>query len=278
MSAEDVHKKATAIYTNQSHRSWVLKQMLSKDQLTIARKNGSAFSEFMETPPGFMPTFKFHIGSNFYNLHRKPAWTDRILYRHIPNAYSDCLKLDLKQLRYSSHPQYKLSDHKPVSGVFSFKTFTRSGLRTLGIKEPMKISFYPVTSWTSGQSNQVWFTTSSQSLDQKKSRDDENIREDFLTPDDQVVVCRADFTSPDEHLMQTFVNPNPELNLPPRLKPTPEDVAEFWFKVVFPESNIPLDSGSVYRLLYVSCVFNNILGVSAPFEVSDTNSLFNRSE
>lgn len=52
--------------------------------------------------------------------HRKPAWTDRILFRFTKNAYEN-VALDLKQHQYVSHDLYIQSDHKPVSGFFSLK-------------------------------------------------------------------------------------------------------------------------------------------------------------
>jgi len=89
---------------------------LDHDQLTEARTQGKAFAGFQEMRPPFLPTFKFHVGSDNYNPLRKPAWTDRILYRVGTKA-----GLGAQQLAYVSIPKYQISDHKPVSSVLSLK-------------------------------------------------------------------------------------------------------------------------------------------------------------
>ncbi|CAG2123351.1 unnamed protein product, partial [Medioppia subpectinata] len=98
------------------------KRLLDEDQLNRVRLEGRAFSEFTETAPTFAPTYKFFVNTDDYDYKsRKPAFTDRILYRFTANAYENTT-LDLQQLNYTSHPQYKQSDHKPVSALFHLKT------------------------------------------------------------------------------------------------------------------------------------------------------------
>ena len=43
-------------------------QLLAKDQLTIARTDGEAFSELNETLPTFPPSYKYKIGTSDYDL------------------------------------------------------------------------------------------------------------------------------------------------------------------------------------------------------------------
>ena len=51
---------------------------------------------------------------------RKPAWCDRILWMVHEDAFDGVL-LQADQLLYSSLPQYKISDHKPVVAEFIIK-------------------------------------------------------------------------------------------------------------------------------------------------------------
>ena len=58
-----------------------LKILFDKDQLTKVSNDNLAFQELSETPVTFPPTFKYVIGSDGYDVKRRPAWTDRILHR-----------------------------------------------------------------------------------------------------------------------------------------------------------------------------------------------------
>ena len=82
-------------------------------QLTKARFAGEAFSEFSEGEIRFPPTFKFDKKRNTYDTSKKqrvPAWTDRILY-----------KGSVELLKYSSIPNAKSSDHRPVFATFRLR-------------------------------------------------------------------------------------------------------------------------------------------------------------
>lgn len=94
-----------------------LVELLPYDQLIRVRASGQAFGLLHEELPRFAPTFKFKIGTQKYNSHRRPAWCDRILYRVQDFNYSGIL-LNVKQINYLSHPEYLNSDHKPVSAEF----------------------------------------------------------------------------------------------------------------------------------------------------------------
>uniref|UniRef100_A0AAV2J0P3 Inositol polyphosphate-related phosphatase domain-containing protein n=1 Tax=Knipowitschia caucasica TaxID=637954 RepID=A0AAV2J0P3_KNICA len=123
----------------------------SNDQLTRMKTKVESLQEFEEGPLDFQPTYKFDLHSDTYDSRsyrtwfffngkkRKPAWTDRILWRLRPNPTppedpdpglkknSDVLKqivevtenpLRITQELYTSHMEYSLSDHKPVVGCF----------------------------------------------------------------------------------------------------------------------------------------------------------------
>ncbi|XP_074648338.1 phosphatidylinositol 4,5-bisphosphate 5-phosphatase A-like [Tubulanus polymorphus] len=90
-----------------------LKAIQKHDQLLKARANGRIFQGFSEAPIKFAPTYKFDPGTDVYDTsskQRKPAWTDRILWKTVSGARLNS---------YTSYPQYRISDHKPISARFS---------------------------------------------------------------------------------------------------------------------------------------------------------------
>uniref|UniRef100_H2M101 Inositol polyphosphate-5-phosphatase Ka n=2 Tax=Oryzias latipes TaxID=8090 RepID=H2M101_ORYLA len=125
----------------------------SKDQLNMMKKKEALLQEFEEGPLDFAPTYKFDLNSDSYDSRfyqtwfgfngkkRKPAWTDRILWRIRPKApppdeqEEDGSRPDVKRIRqleedeefplkvrqelYSSSMEFSISDHKPVLGIFS---------------------------------------------------------------------------------------------------------------------------------------------------------------
>lgn len=54
------------------------------------------------------------------NFRRRPAWTDRILYKVRTETFEG-INLNADQSSYKSHPNYILSDHKPVTSEFTIK-------------------------------------------------------------------------------------------------------------------------------------------------------------
>ncbi|KAF9531074.1 Endonuclease/exonuclease/phosphatase [Crepidotus variabilis] len=86
--------------------------LLCFDQLKKAIHSKKAFFGFQECQISHMPTYRFSPGLMMdklgYDLKRKPAWTDRILYMH----GSGC---QITPGSYTGHPQITLSDHRPVS-------------------------------------------------------------------------------------------------------------------------------------------------------------------
>ncbi|XP_019401416.1 PREDICTED: inositol polyphosphate 5-phosphatase K isoform X2 [Crocodylus porosus] len=104
-----------------------------KDQLNMAKKKESFLKEFMEGPLQFKPTYKFDLYTDVYDTSgkkRKPAWTDRILWR-VKNLCSYVLKegelpqkeqaVSVTLKNYISHMSYGISDHKPVTGTFGLE-------------------------------------------------------------------------------------------------------------------------------------------------------------
>jgi len=89
-------------------RQW--DSLLASDQLTIAQRNGSAFSSFREATIGFQPTYKYDSGTSVYDTSEKqrvPSWTDRVLWHGEgvgAQAYVACQDITR-------------SDHKPVAAL-----------------------------------------------------------------------------------------------------------------------------------------------------------------
>ncbi|XP_048578067.1 inositol polyphosphate 5-phosphatase OCRL isoform X3 [Nematostella vectensis] len=89
-----------------------LEELLKCDQLIKQKEVKKCFSGFHEPPITFRPTYKYDPGTDNWDSSEKgraPAWCDRVLYRGH----------GVKQIAYRSHPSLKVSDHKPVSGLFS---------------------------------------------------------------------------------------------------------------------------------------------------------------
>ncbi|XP_037908978.1 inositol polyphosphate 5-phosphatase K isoform X2 [Hermetia illucens] len=97
-----------------------LSELLDRDQLNSVRKEGRAFYQLNERLPAFPPTFKFERGTSNYDMKRRPAWCDRILYKVRADAYQN-VQLSIEQTSYKSHPGYTISDHKPVTSEFVIK-------------------------------------------------------------------------------------------------------------------------------------------------------------
>ncbi|XP_037340461.2 phosphatidylinositol 4,5-bisphosphate 5-phosphatase A isoform X1 [Pungitius pungitius] len=127
----DIHVVKCAIDSNK------LPLLLERDQLNMAKNTESILEGFVEGPLKFPPTYKFDVGTHTYDTSakkRKPAWTDRILWRPrrtgspVP-THNAALQRGLTswlggstkvtQHVYRSHMGFTISDHKPVSAMFS---------------------------------------------------------------------------------------------------------------------------------------------------------------
>ncbi|XP_013403695.1 inositol polyphosphate 5-phosphatase K isoform X4 [Lingula anatina] len=118
-----------------------LESLWSHDQLTKARQEELILVDFEEGPLTFPPSYKFDPGTDHYDTsskHRKPAWCDRILWLVHEDSFEG-FQLAARQEHYTSHSEYKLSDHKPVTSVFNVKL--------LNITRPA-IQFAPIFSWS----------------------------------------------------------------------------------------------------------------------------------
>uniref|UniRef100_A0A3Q2XTA6 Phosphatidylinositol 4,5-bisphosphate 5-phosphatase A n=1 Tax=Hippocampus comes TaxID=109280 RepID=A0A3Q2XTA6_HIPCM len=116
----DIHVVKCAIDSNKLPLLW------ERDQLNMAKSTESILEGFLEGPLKFPPTYKFDVGTHTYDTakKRKPAWTDRILWRlrrtgsPVPTHNA---ALQRTQHAYKSHMAFTISDHKPVSAMFSLQ-------------------------------------------------------------------------------------------------------------------------------------------------------------
>ncbi|XP_030328234.1 inositol polyphosphate 5-phosphatase K isoform X1 [Strigops habroptila] len=132
-----------------------------KDQLNMAKKKEAFLQEFIEGPLHFKPTYKFDLHSDVYDTReqkslfwfnekkRKPAWTDRILWRvknlcqHAPKEgefSEEQQTISVTLNNYVSHMSYGISDHKPVTGTFGLE------LKPL-VSEPL-VTLNPEGEWS----------------------------------------------------------------------------------------------------------------------------------
>lgn len=96
---------------------------LKEDELNNLLKSHSIISQFTENDIIFNPTYKYDKQSRNYDSSakkRKPAWTDRILYK----------SNGIKCHSYDEIYEVLVSDHRPVYADFSVKV---SNLFTLQV-------------------------------------------------------------------------------------------------------------------------------------------------
>uniref|UniRef100_A0A3P9QBY7 Inositol polyphosphate-5-phosphatase J n=1 Tax=Poecilia reticulata TaxID=8081 RepID=A0A3P9QBY7_POERE len=126
----DIQAVKSAIENNKYSMLW------EKDQLNMTKDSETVLEGFQEGPLKFPPTYKFDVGTNTYDTSgkkRTPAWTDRILWRlrvTAPAAQKVAKRVSASGLTngikvtqhfYRSHMEYLVSDHKPVSSIFTLE-------------------------------------------------------------------------------------------------------------------------------------------------------------
>lgn len=70
---------------------------------------------FQESEITFAPTFKLYPNSAAYNTARTPSYTDRILWRQMPQQS----RVRCKSTAYESLASVDMSDHRPVTATFN---------------------------------------------------------------------------------------------------------------------------------------------------------------
>ena len=205
--------------------------LMKDDQLFSVQKTGDAFSELRELPLTFPPSYKFEAGVDNYDIKRRPAWTDRILYQVNANVY-DNVTLKMEGGSYKSHMHYRSSDHRPVTAAFKITVF-RPTVEKL-------IEFLPLTEWHLGESNKVFYRICS-TLE--------------TSSEDWIAIYKADFTGLDEYLAYVYV---------PVLTPEEQATETTERSVVFSENSLSFRGSFV--LIYFSRAPRSVYGISSIFE------------
>ncbi|XP_058053731.1 inositol polyphosphate 5-phosphatase K-like isoform X1 [Anopheles bellator] len=271
-----------------------LKQLIEKDQLLLVRREGRAFQKLQERLPQFPPTFKFEHGTNDYDMKRRPAWTDRILYAVNETNYRN-VRLTVEQTSYKSHPSYSISDHKPVTSEFTLKVQRKSRYNSEQFREHYNkrlsyklamannsdvhsfddivadlvddgaqvyedasertISFKPIELWHIGEPNTIEYVIPS-------GFDESNA--------DWIGIYRENFTSLNEYLAyeytETYKDKQHQLNEQQVQHLHNTRTVELTFS-----ENVSLPLGEQYQLLYFQSTgtrgVTGLVGISSPFPV-----------
>lgn len=217
-----------------------LAQLSRNDQLVKVMRDRLAFENLSEKPPQFPPTFKFEEGTNEYDLKRRPAWCDRILYGVNPGNTRSRIKLNAEQTSYKSHPNYNISDHKPVTSEFTINIDTQ-------VEEPF-VTFKLIDTWHVG--HEVEVVVELPAHFHEKENDWIGVFKDNFTGLDHYEAY--EYTGRDEY------ERNRDIGYLRRIK------------VTFPGS-VDLKQGRQYRLLYFQSTgtrgVNSVVGMSEPFTV-----------
>ncbi|XP_048412476.1 phosphatidylinositol 4,5-bisphosphate 5-phosphatase A isoform X2 [Stegostoma tigrinum] len=219
-----------------------------KDQLNIAKAVEPALNGFQEGPLNFRPTYKYDVGTNTFDTSskkRKPAWTDRILWRV---KMSDCYDLSPNLRRskfpdgksshiqvlqhvYRSHMEYLISDHKPVTAIFS-----------------LKFSHKMQTPLVQLQVEDEWSKPSDAVVRYRMASSFAKSSWDWLG------LYRVGFKHHKDYVTYIWA------------KHDETDATKQCYQVMFSEESVPKGTGE-YILCYYSNNFNTIVGVTEPFQI-----------
>lgn len=97
-------------------------ELFKRDQLFIEMENKRVFKNYHEEVITFKPTYKYDPGTDNWDSSEKcrsAAWCDRILWKSKKDKR-------IKQSVYNSINELRLSDHKPVYGIFDCKIETKN--------------------------------------------------------------------------------------------------------------------------------------------------------
>ncbi|XP_020281768.1 inositol polyphosphate 5-phosphatase K-like [Pseudomyrmex gracilis] len=208
-----------------------LKELFERDQLKLVMKTRQAFAELNESNVSFPPTYKYEFESQDFDLKRRPSWTDRILYKINAIDMYDDIELNAEQQSYKSHPNYSVSDHKPVTGEFEITV--RPNVKDCTVEFQDCIM----------EDNVISF----------------NMQKDFAPSNgDWIGLFTNDFSSLDDYIVYEYVSRNKPSSVPGEPHSSKE-------RIFF--NDTALRHSEMYCLVYVGQRgdFIEILGVSSGF-------------
>ncbi|XP_063002497.1 inositol polyphosphate 5-phosphatase K isoform X2 [Elgaria multicarinata webbii] len=219
-----------------------------KDQLNMAKKKEAFLQEFMEGPLKFKPTYKFDLYSTEYDTSgkkRKPAWTDRILWRvkHLLCPASEAGEVPEEQPisvslhSYGSHMSYGISDHKPVTGTFELE------MKPLALT-PLVV-LHPLGNWNAEQDATVSYSTAP---------------EFPSSAWDWIGLYKVTFRHANDYMMYAWVQDN-EIS-------SGEDAKQVYLGA----DELPA-AGGEFLLGYYSNTMESIVGISQPFQIQPSRTL-----
>ncbi|XP_072099009.1 LOW QUALITY PROTEIN: inositol polyphosphate 5-phosphatase K-like [Mobula birostris] len=218
-----------------------------KDQLNKAKQAEPVLQGFLEGQLLFKPTYKFNLDSTDYDTsekRRKPAWTDRILWRvkaacpdrgtgsGAGSQWSDARKPIAVTLNiYDSQMQYGVSDHKPVLATFSLELERR-------MTQPL-VELQAEGEWVPGKDAIISYCPA----------------QDYSSSSwDWIGLFKVGFRSPRDYVTYLWVKDDELL--------VNEDV----YQVFLNGEDVPEVAGD-YILCYYSSNMDCIVGVSCPFQI-----------
>ncbi|XP_040471229.1 inositol polyphosphate 5-phosphatase K isoform X2 [Falco naumanni] len=222
-----------------------------KDQLNMAKKKEAFLQEFIEGPLQFKPTYKFDLYSDVYDTSekkRKPAWTDRILWRvknlcqHAPKEgeFSEEQTISVTLNNYISHMSYGISDHKPVTGTFGLE------LKPL-LSDPL-VTLNPEGEWSSEHDVLISYSA---------------VPEFPSSAWDWIGLFKVAFRHVNDYVTYAWVEDD-EISSNKDSK-----------QVYMSAAEIP-DMGGEFFLCYYSNNLQSIVGISEPFQIQPNRSLIEK--
>ncbi|XP_043386795.1 inositol polyphosphate 5-phosphatase K isoform X1 [Chelonia mydas] len=223
-----------------------------KDQLNMAKKKEAFLQEFIEGPLQFKPTYKFDLHSDVYDTRgqktlfwfngkkRKPAWTDRILWRvknlsQHPSEDGDLCEgeqtISVTLNNYISHMSYGISDHKPVTGTF--------GLQVKPLLSTPLVTLNPEGEWNAARDVLISYST---------------LSEFPSSTWDWIGLYQVAFRHVNDYVTYTWVKDD-EIS-------SSEDVTQVYISA----DEIP-HAGGEFLLCYYSHNMQSIAGISQPFQI-----------